>query len=77
MRQDPPTRSSSVLPQRPLGWLVAIAALMVAFAAGTLVPTRGRLPATPDEAQSEGSVLFSDLRPPDLDRAIDELEADQ
>ena len=79
---DADARSSEhhrpVLPQNGIAWLVAAAALTVAFAAGTLTGSRAAVhDSAPAEAlPSEGQVLFSDLEPPNLQRAID-AEAEQ
>ena len=71
-------RRLGVLPQNPLAWLVTVAALVAAFAAGTVTARRTAPHAPPPViAASEDPGLFTELEPPNLYRAIDQLEAQQ
>ena len=64
--------AASVLPQTPLAWLVVAAALIAAFAAGEIVgSSRAPQEASASAGASESPPpLFSDLQPPDLQRAV-------
>lgn len=73
-------KPTCVWPHTLLAWWVAAAALAAAFAVGALVGSSSLdvLPHAGDVAASEAStVLYSDIRPPDVGAAVDDVAEDQ
>ena len=83
MSENAPARPAEALPRTPVAWLVLVAAVVAAFAAGHVAgssrATTGHHTGAPAgvSASETPPPLFSDLQPPDLQRALRSEGADQ